>query len=185
MVRLAKRPDFCRKDAFWMLLYGKLVTLRTVETSDTDAILAVLQDPTVSRWWGHYYHDKVRAEMIEDDGACVFAIEADGAFAGIIQYGEELDPMYKHASIDLALAEGHQGRGIGPDAIRTLARYLFEAKGHHRLVIDPAETNRNAIRAYEGVGFQRVGVMREYECGADGAWHNGLLMDLLVGELTV
>lgn len=167
-----------------MLLSGKLVTLRRVEATDIDAILAVLQDPTVSRWWGEYDRERVAEEMLEDDGASVFAVEAGGDFAGIIQYGEELDPMYKHASIDLALGEGRQGQGIGPDAIRTLARYLFEAKGHHRLVIDPAETNRNAIRAYEGVGFQRVGSMRQYERGQDGSWHNGLLMDLLAGELT-
>ncbi len=166
-----------------MLLQGRLVTLRTVGASDVDAILAVMRDPTVSRWWGVYDREKVWAEMIEDNDACVFAVESGGAIAGIIQYGEELDPMYKHASIDVALGEGHQGRGIGPDAIRTLAHYLFEAKGHHRLVIDPAEANRNAIRAYESVGFQRVGSMRQYERGQDGTWHNGLLMDLLLGEL--
>ncbi len=165
-----------------MLLMGKLVTLRSIEMSEVDAILAVLQDPTVSRWWGVYDREKVAGEMFDDDG-CLFAVEVDGAFAGIIQYGEELDPMYKHASIDLALGEPYQGRGLGPDAIRTLARYLFEAKSHHRLVIDPADANRNAIRAYEAVGFQPVGVLRQYERGQDGSWHNGLLMDLLVGEL--
>jgi aminoglycoside 6'-N-acetyltransferase len=28
-----------------------------------------------------------------------------------------------------------------------------------------------------------VGVMRAYERGDDGTWHDGLLMDLLAGEL--
>jgi aminoglycoside 6'-N-acetyltransferase len=28
-----------------------------------------------------------------------------------------------------------------------------------------------------------VGVMRQYERGADGSWHDGLLMDLLAAEL--
>jgi aminoglycoside 6'-N-acetyltransferase len=33
------------------------------------------------------------------------------------------------------------------------------------------------------VGFRRVGVLREYERGPDGMWHDGLLMDMLTGEL--
>jgi aminoglycoside 6'-N-acetyltransferase len=34
------------------------------------------------------------------------------------------------------------------------------------------------------VGFRTVGVMRQYERSADGNWHDGLLMELLAGELT-
>ena len=33
------------------------------------------------------------------------------------------------------------------------------------------------------VGFRRVGVMRQYERGLDGTFHNGMLMDMLAGEL--
>jgi aminoglycoside 6'-N-acetyltransferase len=112
-----------------------------------------------------------------------FAIELDGDVIGSIQYAEETDPGYRHAGIDLFLDRAHQGRGLGPDAIRTLARHLIEARGHHRLTIDPAAANDRAIRAYERVGFRPVGVMRRYERGPDGTWHDGLLMDLLAGEL--
>jgi aminoglycoside 6'-N-acetyltransferase len=164
-------------------LRGKLVALRPVTANDLEPIFAMLTDPTVARWWGEYTRARVVEEMIEDDETAVFAVEAEGAFAGTIQYGEELDPMYHHASVDLALAEPYQGRGLGPDAIRTIARFLFEERGHHRLTIDPAVANTNAIRAYRSVGFQRVGLMRQYERGLDGAWHDGLLMDLLAGEL--
>lgn len=41
-----------------------------------------------------------------------------------------------------------------------------------------------AIRAYEAVGFRRVGIMRAHERGADGSWRDGLLMDLLVGDMS-
>ena len=85
--------------------------------------------------------------------------------------------------IDLFVATGFQGRGIGPEAIRLVARHLFEERGHHRLTIDPAAANERAIWAYEKVGFRRVGVMRLYERSIDGTWHDGLLMDMLAGEL--
>jgi aminoglycoside 6'-N-acetyltransferase len=76
-----------------------------------------------------------------------------------------------------------QGRGIGTDAVRTMARYLIEVRGHHRLTIDPAAANARAIHVYEKVGFRPVGVMRRYERGQDGTFHDGLLMDLLADEL--
>lgn len=50
-------------------------------------------------------------------------------------------------------------------------------------MIDPRTDNERAIRAYERVGFPPVGVMCRYERGPEGAWHDGLLMDLLRGEL--
>ena len=164
-------------------LAGERLRLRQVTGDDTDELLRILQDPTVARWWGNYDRARVEREFPEDDETVVYLIEVGGQVAGLIQYSEEDDPDYRHASIDIALREPFQGRGVGPDAIRTLARYLFDGRGHHRLTIDPAAANENAIRAYESIGFRRVGVMRQYERGADGAWHDGLLMDLLTDEL--
>jgi aminoglycoside 6'-N-acetyltransferase len=50
-------------------------------------------------------------------------------------------------------------------------------------VIDPAADSAAAIRCYSKVGFRPVGIMRRYERGSDGTWHDGLLMDLLAEEL--
>ncbi len=125
--------------------------------------------------------DKARGE---DDGAVVLAIVVDDGVAGMIQYFEEDDEEFRHASIDLFLGAQYQGRGLGTDAVRTLAGHLIRDRGHHRLTIDPAAHNARAIRCYEKVGFKRVGIMREYWLDADGVWRNGLLLDLLAGELT-
>ena len=69
-----------------------------------------------------------------------------------------------------------------PEAIAVLVRHLIEERGHHRLTIDPAAANERAIRCYEAVGFERVGIMRQYERGDDGSWHDGLLLELLADE---
>ena len=47
----------------------------------------------------------------------------------------------------------------------------------------PAAADEPAIRCYAKVGFRPVGVMRRYERGGDGRFHDGLLMDLLRDEL--
>ena len=161
-----------------------MVALRPVSPDDAAVLAEILADPTVAAWWGTFDAEKLRHDVIEPppEVAC-FVIEVEGSVAGFIQYHEENEPGYRHAGIDIAVGSSWQGRGIGPDAIRALAGHLFEERGHHRLTIDPAVANERASRAYERVGFRRVGIMRAYERGPDGVWHDGLLMDLLRGEL--
>jgi aminoglycoside 6'-N-acetyltransferase len=160
------------------------VALRPVTAGDAGALAAVLADPSVAAWWGTFDAERLGRDVIEPPaGVATLVIEVEGSVAGFIQYTEEDEPDYRHASIDIALGSPWQGRGIGPDAIRALGRHLFDERGHHRLTIDPAAANERAIRAYERVGFRRVGILRCYERGPDGVWHDGLLMDLLRGEL--
>lgn len=164
-------------------LHGDRVVLRPLREDDRARLEAILAEPAVARWWGEEGPVEATADLFEPYQTS-FAIEVDGAVVGSIQVSEEETPDYRHASIDLFVDTSHQGQGLGSDAVRTLARYLFEARGHHRLTIDPAAANERAIRAYRRVGFRPVGVMREYERGRDGTWHDGLLMDMLRGELT-
>ena len=159
-------------------LPGAQVVLRPVADADIPALEAILREPEVARWWMRHTWDRV-----DEAGSAVFAILADGDVVGCIQYAEETDPDYRHAGIDLFVSDGAQGRGIGTDALRTLLAHLIDDVGHHRVIIDPAVENARAIHVYEKLGFRRVGVMRRYERGADGAWHDGLLMELLADEL--
>lgn len=163
-------------------LPGALVVLRPIADADRPTLLGILADPEVRRWWGPEDLDVAAADLYDDD-AHGFAILSGDAIVGYVQYAEENEPDYRHAGIDIFLGPDGRGRGFGPDAIRTLARYLFEVRGHHRLTIDPAAANERAIAAYERVGFRRVGLMRNYERGQDGRFHDGLLMDMLRGEL--
>ena len=163
---------------------GELVTLRPIRPGDRAALLEVLQDPSVVAVWDTRGAENSVDELLAgDEDWTVWAIEAGGEFAGSIQAAEEKDGDYRHAGIDIFMHSRFQGRGLGTDAVRTLARYLLEVRGHHRLTIDPAADNARAIRTYEKVGFKPVGVMRRYERGRDGTYHDGLQMDMLAGEL--
>ena len=166
-------------------LTGERVTLRAAEPVDVPTLRSYLLDPSVARWWGVVRPEVDVADdwMDADDDTTVWTIEIDGAVAGSIQSAEEAEPDYRHATIDLFLGPTYQGRGLGTDAIRTLARHLFDQCGHHRLTIDPSAANERAIRTYQGLGFVPVGRMRRYERGPDGTFHDGLLMDLLREEL--
>ena len=164
-------------------LRGRQVVLRPLRVDDVAGVAEIQSEPGVARWWGLPDEAELRrlAEGSGDEKG--FVIESDGALVGLIQYYEEDEPDFRHAAIDVFLTERAQGRGLGPDAVRTLARYLIDERGHHRLTIDPAAENAPAIRAYEKVGFRPVGVMRDYWRALDGTWRDGLLMDLLAREL--
>jgi aminoglycoside 6'-N-acetyltransferase len=161
---------------------GERVLLRRLSADDRPRMRAILAEPEVARWWAPRGADEA-ADGLFGDGEVVYAITVEGAVVGAVEYSEENEPDYRHAGIDIFMDTEHQGRGLGRDAIRTMASYLFEERGHHRLTIDPAVANERAIRSYKKIGFRPVGIMRNYERGADDAWHDGLLLDLLAGEL--
>ena len=165
------------------VLRGAHVTLRPLRDGDDATLRAIRAEPGVAQWWGLPGAEASGVDADDNDEEVVLVIESSDALVGAIHYHEEPDPDYRHASVDIYLSTRVQGRGLGGDAIRTLARYLFDERGHHRLTIDPAASNARAIAAYAGVGFRPVGVMRQYERGPDGSWHDGLLMDLLRDEL--
>jgi aminoglycoside 6'-N-acetyltransferase len=167
-----------------MELHGREVTLRSTTPDDAAALLAILTEPEIARWWGDFDLERVMTDLIAGDpDEDPFVIEHDGAVIGYIQAVEENEPDFRHAGIDLFIRPDAQGQGLGPDAIRALAVHLIDVRGHHRLTIDPAADNLRAIAAYAKVGFRPVGTMRRYQRMRDGRWADALLMDLLADEL--
>src|SRR5258708_29880377 len=161
-------------------LAGRRVRLRRGRAGDTPRLRAILAEPSVWRWWGEPDPVAVIEEDLRGGGSSVLLVaEVEGQVAGGIQYHEENDPMYRHAGIDIYLRSRFQGQGAGREAVALLAKYLFEQRGHHRITIDPAAANDQAIRSYTKVGFGPAGAMRQYERGGDGHFHDGLLLDRL------
>jgi aminoglycoside 6'-N-acetyltransferase len=166
-------------------LRGAIVTLRPATVEDVPELARIRATPEVYGRFGG--GDDLTAEVAEDLGqldVAVYAIEWDGRVVGAIQWSEETDPQYRHADIDIYVDPAVHGRGVGSDAVRTLAPHLVREHGHHRLEIDPAADNAAAIACYRKVGFRPVGILRRYERGPTGEWHDGLLMDLLAEELS-
>jgi aminoglycoside 6'-N-acetyltransferase len=138
-------------------------------------------DPEVNVWWSTDA-DTIR-RWFDDPEYAVLVVEERGRTAGIIAFEEQTDPDYHSVGVDISLFSGFVGRGLGPEALTLLVRWLIDERGHHRITIDPAVANARAVRAYEKTGFRRVGVAREYERGPDGSWHDNLIMDLLARDV--
>jgi aminoglycoside 6'-N-acetyltransferase len=156
------------------VLRGPRVTLRPQAPEDVPVLNEIVRMPGVREVWGP-------DPEIDDQDA--FTIFVAGEIAGWLGFYEETEAMYRHGGLDIFLAPRFQDRGYGREALRLAARWMISERGHHRLIIDPAASNARAIATYAAIGFKPVGVMRAYEQGPDGTWHDGLLMDLLAEEL--
>ena len=154
---------------------GAQVVLRPMEPSHHEELVAIHQRPEVLRWWG------VMDEQfpLDEPTARRYAVLVDDAIAGLIQWGEEREPDYRYAWIDIFLAPEFHGRGHGTDAVRTLAEHLLDECHHHRVTIDPAVANTAAVRAYEKAGFRTVGVTEASWRGPDGEWYDCVLMEIV------
>ena len=166
-------------------LRGSRVTIRPGASSEAALLWGIVSEPSVVRWWGEPASiEEIAADLRGDTEDRLLVVEVDGAVAGGIQYSEDTEPMYRHAGMDCYLSLAAQDRGLGAEAVGMLARWLVAVRQHHRLTIDPAADNVRAIRCYASVGFKPVGIMRAYERGLNGTFHDALLMDLLRSELS-
>ena len=123
-------------------LQGALARLRPATEADIPTLAKIRQTPEVYVWW-RGGSDLVAAieEDLNEHGVNAYVIEVEDRVVGWIQTHTETDPDYRHASIDIYVDPAVHGRGIGTDAVRTLARHLFVEEGHHRVIIDPAVDN--------------------------------------------
>ena len=118
----------------------------------------------------------------DDDTVEEWAIELDGEIVGFVQFAEEPDEDYRHADVDILLAtRASTGRASAPTRCARSPRHLIEDRGHHRITLDDVAAQRRARSAStRRLGFRRVGITRLSERGADGTWHDELLMELVV-----
>lgn len=173
-----------------VVLTGPRLVLRQTTEADLPRLIEILREPEVARHWSQPDDEEEdRTDLLsgdDPDGAehiTTFAITLEQDVIGWIAGWEKLHRDYRHAGADLFIASAHQGKGYGGEAVKLVCRFLFDERGHHRITIDPAADNVRAIRSYQKVGFKCVGVMRRYERGADGTYHDGMLLDLLPEDL--
>lgn len=181
-------PDAERSTAYRTVLNAALgrpvvgdgdVRLIPLAPEHAEPLRRIRRTPEVERWWDPPEPD---FPLEDEPEATRFVVTHEDRVVGMAQYGEELEPKYRSASIDVFIDPAVHGRGIGTTAVRLVAEHLVRDRGHHRLQIDPAAHNTAAIRCYEKAGFTPVGILRlaERDAYAHDRWHDVLLMELVI-----
>ena len=99
--------------------------------------------------WKRYYFDGSEPEK----GRCFIILVGNKAI-GQINYNE-INRENNSAELDIIIAEDvDKGKGYGTDALKTLAKYLFQNMNIQLCWIEPISRNLRAIRAYAKAGFK-------------------------------
>ena len=99
-------------------LSGDRLVLRPGRPDEIPALIAILTDPRVARWWGiPSSPEEVEVSLRGGDGDPLLVIEVEGAIAGGVYYHEENEPDYRRAGVDIFLGGSPQGRGLGRETL--------------------------------------------------------------------
>lgn len=83
--------------------------------------------------------------------------------------------------IGIELKYDAQGQGYGTEALRWLLGWCFKTANMHRVQLEAYEWNERAVRAYQRVGFQLEGRLRQ-AIWRDGRWWDEIIMGILQDE---
>lgn len=161
-----------------MMFEGRLCCLRAVEPGDIDAMYVWENDMAmwrVSNATAPCSHQAL-AELVESMRYDIYAarqlrliIESvEGEAVGAVDL-YDFDPQNLNAGIGILVYSEHQrGRGYASEALQMVERYAREHLHLHQLWCSVGAANQASIALFEGGGFERVGIKREWrrtECG--------------------
>lgn len=87
-------------------LVGDRVRLRPIGAHDVPDLVAIRESRSIRRWWGPAEEP---GWPLDDSDTEARGVWHDGQVVGFVQWYEHADPRYRHAGIDLFIAEPAQG----------------------------------------------------------------------------
>lgn len=145
-------------------LTGQGFRLRPVDLSDAGAIVDGASDPQTLQWLPlprPYLREHAVAWISNHCAPPAFprVIEADGAFAGVIDL-KKTDWRGGTTEIGYWLHPDFRGRGLMSAAVRLLGDWALEEQGMQRVEIRVAMGNVPSQRVARAAGYLREGVLR-------------------------
>jgi aminoglycoside 6'-N-acetyltransferase len=142
-------------------LVGKAIVIRRAGIDDADLLVEWHADPDVAAYWDdETYTREQMLERLERLDVDPYIIEHDDRPIGYLQ-AWYLETAPGVAGLDMFLVPSARGRGLGPDAARTLATWLLGSGGMRRVTVDTDPSNERAVRGWAKAGFRPEGGVRE------------------------
>jgi RimJ/RimL family protein N-acetyltransferase len=166
------------------------VSLRPIAEDDIPEITGRLADPAAVgdfQWFGWQDPHRMRREWAEhgllrpDRGLLLVARGA--AACGFVSWRKIERGTCFYWNMGILLWPHARGKGVGTEAQRLLARYLFAHSLAARVEADTEVDNIAEQRALEKAGFTREGVLRRTNF-RDGRWRDAVLYSILREDLS-
>src|SRR5947209_5674846 len=151
--------------------------LRPWRDSDVDALVALCQDPEISRWTrvpSPYRSTDARAyllhryDLLHAGASAPFAIIGSGGeLAGSISL-MRVDWDHRRAEVGYWLGAAARGHGHATRALRAICAWGCAELALERITLHAATGNRASQAVAERAGFTPEAVLRSYLIGRDG-----------------
>ena len=170
-------------------LEGRLCRLRALEPGDIDLLYAWENDPSV---WGVSgtlapFSRHALEALIESQRYDLFQsrqlrliVETHGGRAlGALDLFE-IDPLHRRAGVGILIHRTEdRGEGYAKDALRILIDYARTTLGLHQLWCGIETDNAASLALFRGVGFEPVGVKRDWNRSPEG-WKDEATFQLIL-----
>ncbi len=153
-------------------LEGKQCILRALEPEDLDFLYALENDPTIwelsntlkpySRAVLKEYLKNAHRDIYEVKQLRLCICSKDGARLGLIDLFD-FDPKNSRAGVGLIILNPEErNKGVGSEALQLMVTYAFTVLDLHQLYANILEDNLPSIHLFEKLGFEQVGVKRDW-----------------------
>jgi len=180
-------------DEHFTELAADRIALRRFRPADLTTFVAYRSDPDVARYqaWDAPFPladgERMIASLLEThpDTAgewfqYAMVLRSTSELIGDCAAGmDQQDP--RQVEIGFTVRPEYQGRGYATEGTRTLLRYLFAARGKHRVTARCDPRNTASARVLERLGMRREGHLRE-ALWAKGEWADELCYAILDRE---
>ncbi|GAA0719254.1 GNAT family N-acetyltransferase [Aquimarina litoralis] len=167
-----------------LTLKGEHIYLRALEPEDLDFIYIIENDERIwemsttqtpySRFLIKQYLENAHQDIYDAKQLRLLISTNDGASIGLIDLFD-FNPTHNRAGVGILIAEPEQrGKGYGKEALRLIKKYGDTHLRLHQLYANIADDNLASIGLFEGEGFQKVGIKKEWNL-VNGIYKNELL----------
>lgn len=121
-------------------------------------------------------------DWIEDRRYSFAIVSPDGRIIGGIVLSNIIRGALQSANVGYYVAESHNNRGIGTEAVRQVVGFAFKELGLHRVEAGVMPHNARSMRVLEKAGFRRIGFAPHY-LRLHGQWRDHELFQITTEDV--
>ncbi len=155
-----------------LTLQGAQIYLRALEPTDLDFLYQLENDTSIWEISGTIkpYSKKVLRLYLENAHRDIYEVKQlrlcicnlEDKCIGLIDVFD-FDPKNRRAGIGIVIANPeNRNKGVGAEALDLLCDYAFSVLDLYQLYANILEENTNSIHLFEKLGFERIGMKKEW-----------------------
>ena len=171
-----------------LTLTGEHIYLRALEPEDLDFVYSIENDEKIwemsstqtpySKFLIKQYLENAQQDIYEAKQLRLVVCSKNHADLGLIDLFD-FNPTHRRAGVGVLIAENsNRGKGFGKEALSLICDYGKTHLHLHQLYANIVSDNIRSVKLFESLGFQKVGIKKDWNLVA-GSYKDEYLYQLL------